>query len=496
MGGHLMPLSRILRSAMLVVVVLLLAAGEADRTERWFEVRVGGRPAGWTRSLETRVPEGWRTETETRLRLGRGTALLDMATTGWIVEGPDGKPIHGGRTQSGSGQAIRVTWRYLADGIQERTMDGARLSERKLPSPPAEALGPHAADVQAARLRDAGATELEQWVFEPTQGPQPQRVKCSRGADEEVKLTEGPRQAQRWALEGALVPKGTVEWRDAAGELLRSVSPTGLGQIESQRSTESVARGWLAKAAPPPEVMVASFARPDRPLRDPASLRRMRVRLSAREGELDPPPSVGFQRVASEGGVHTVTVDLDAPTTLGEPSEEFLVASPMIDGKDPVIVAIANAALADAPADPRIRLERLRSATWTHLERKNLASALASASEAARSRSGDCTEHAVLLAALLRAQGIPSRVVAGLVWCDQFSGEREVFGWHLWTQAMVDRRWIDLDATLPPGGPGFHPGHVAMAATALADPAADASWTTLVGALGNLRIEIMEGARE
>jgi hypothetical protein len=35
-----------------------------------------------------------------------------------------------------------------------------------------------------------------------------------------------------------------------------------------------------------------------------------------------------------------------------------------------------------------------------------------------------------------------------------------------------------------------------MAATALADPAADASWTTLVGALGNLRIEIMEGARE
>jgi hypothetical protein len=131
-----------------------------------------------------------------------------------------------------------------------------------------------------------------------------------------------------------------------------------------------------------------------------------------------------------------------------------------------------------------------------YIAKKDLSVGYATAAEVLETRQGDCTEHAVLLAALLRAQGIPSRVVAGLVWCDQFSGEREVFGWHLWTQALLDGRWIDLDATLPPGGPGFHPGHVAMAATALADPAADASWTTLVGALGNLRIEIMEGARE
>jgi hypothetical protein len=482
--------------ALAVAFALLAAAPPGERTERWFEVRVGGRPAGWTRSLETRVPEGWRTETETRLRLGRGAALLDMATTGWIVEGPDGKPLQGGRTQSGSGQAIRVTWRYTADGVQERTLDGARMSERQLPGPPADALGPHAADAQAEELRAGGAAEVEQWIFEPTQGPQPQRVKCTRGEEEVIQLPAGPRKAQRWALEGALVPKGTVEWRDGQGELLRSVSPTGLGQIESVLSTESGARGGLDKAAAPPEVMVASFTRPDRPLRDPLSLRRVRVRLSAREGAIDPPPSTGFQRVKSEGGVHTVTVDLDAPTTPGEPVEACLESSPMIDGKDPVIVAIATRALADAPADPGVRLERLRAATWNHLERKNLASALASASEAARSRSGDCTEHAVLLAALLRSQGIPARVVAGLVWCDQFAGEREVFGWHLWTQALVEGRWVDLDATLPAGGAGFHPGHLALATTALADPAADASWTSLVAALGNLRIEVLEGARE
>ena len=64
--------------ARLVLPVLVLLAGmlagarDGERTERWYEVKVAGRPAGWTRSVETRVPEGWRTETETRLRLRRG----------------------------------------------------------------------------------------------------------------------------------------------------------------------------------------------------------------------------------------------------------------------------------------------------------------------------------------------------------------------------------------------------------------------------------------
>ena len=40
----------------------------------------------------------------------------------------------------------------------------------------------------------------------------------------------------------------------------------------------------------------------------------------------------------------------------------------------------------------------------------------ATAAEVARSREGDCTEHAVLLAALARARGIPARVAMGLVY--------------------------------------------------------------------------------
>ncbi|MGA1267059.1 MAG: hypothetical protein ACO32J_07775, partial [Phycisphaerales bacterium] len=87
-------------------------------------------------------PEGWRTESQTRLRLGRGGTMLDMTTGGWIVESDDGRPISGGRTQTGGGQAVRVTWTYGSEGVVERTIDGARVNERRWPPLASEALPP------------------------------------------------------------------------------------------------------------------------------------------------------------------------------------------------------------------------------------------------------------------------------------------------------------------------------------------------------------------
>jgi hypothetical protein len=54
-------------------------------------------------------------------------------------------------------------------------------------------------------------------------------------------------------------------------------------------------------------------------------------------------------------------------------------------------------------------------------------------------RMGDCNEHAVLLAALARAAGIPCRIEAGLVYM------RERFYYHAWNLVYLGR-WITVDA--------------------------------------------------
>ena len=95
--------------------------------------------------------------------------------------------------------------------------------------------------------------------------------------------------------------------------------------------------------------------------------------------------------------------------------------------------------------------------------------------------------------AMLRQQGIPARVVAGLIYADQFAGERGIFGYHMWTQALIERngskRWVDLDATLPAGN-ATDATHIAVSVTALADGELQSSMMNLVPLLGRLEIQV------
>ena len=70
--------------------------------------------------------------------------------------------------------------------------------------------------------------------------------------------------------------------------------------------------------------------------------------------------------------------------------------------------------------------------------KKDFTQAFATASEVARSREGDCTEHAVLVAALGRAAGIPTTIETGLVY------QRGRFYYHAWNVFWIDewQQWV------------------------------------------------------
>jgi len=117
----------------------------------------------------------------------------------------------------------------------------------------------------------------------------------------------------------------------------------------------------------------------------------------------------------------------------------------------------------------------------------------ASATEVARSREGDCTEHGVFLASLLRARGIPARVVSGLIYADSFAGSQNIFGYHMWTQALLDidgaKRWVDLDATLPASHPA-DATHIAVVTSELADGELGVSMMPVAQMMGRVGIVV------
>ena len=71
-----------------------------------------------------------------------------------------------------------------------------------------------------------------------------------------------------------------------------------------------------------------------------------------------------------------------------------------------------------------------------YINNKSLSVGYASAAEVVESRQGDCSEFAVLTAALCRAVGIPAQVAVGVAYVQDFMG-LEGFGGHAWAQAYV-----------------------------------------------------------
>ena len=74
------------------------------------------------------------------------------------------------------------------------------------------------------------------------------------------------------------------------------------------------------------------------------------------------------------------------------------------------------------------------------MRRKNYSAGFATSKEALATGEGDCTEHAVLASALLKALGIPSRVAAGM------APIGDKFYYHMWVEAYTGK-WTAMDPT-------------------------------------------------
>ena len=125
---------------------------------------------------------------------------------------------------------------------------------------------------------------------------------------------------------------------------------------------------------------------------------------------------------------------------------------------------------------------RIRNFVRKYITKKNFSVGYATAAEVAVSREGDCSEHAVLAAAMCRAAGIPAQVVFGPTYVGEFASHKHTFGPHAWFRVYVGGKWVQMDAALPGG---WDPGHIALAA---GDGDTD-DFFQLVGVMGFFRIE-------
>ncbi len=137
------------------------------------------------------------------------------------------------------------------------------------------------------------------------------------------------------------------------------------------------------------------------------------------------------------------------PVLPGEPSPRHRAPTFVVDFEEPPVTALAAA---ESLARGKLTLIADLVAITHRIVRPTRGWGWQIASEVARRREGDCTEHAVLLTALARHAGWPARIVLGVALVDD--GKQVAALGHAWSEIHDGRSWILADATRLAEGPG------------------------------------------
>ena len=495
-----MPLPR-LTLALLCLIVTLHAAAEPG--EQWYVVLQGDTRIGTMRTATAANDAGnITTSQDVKLAMGRAGQPVTIEVSTTFEETHDGEAVAATSSLNLGGRPLVTRAKFHADGIEVTAGQGDAMTTTTVPPLDGDWHPPAAAGRRVAEQLDAGAEVIEVSTVDVSLGLKVVDMTMRVVGREDVEAYGKTVPAVVWDATSSATPGMTMrEYVDADGETIRSTVEFMPGMtLTIVRADRELAESALS----PVEMIGATLITPSRRIERPRELTRGVYRLTTRNDTPMPElPSLEAQTVEHDGDAVSITINTTSapPASAGgdpnpdgpEPGPQYLQASPILNHEDPEVRAMIPRdlfidGLINTDAD---RAETLRASVHDSITTKDLSVGFATASDVARTRQGDCTEHAVLLAAVFRAAGIPSRCVTGLVYADQFAGHEGVFGFHMWTQAWVEGRWVDYDATLPDGR-RFDATHIALSVSDLNDGLAGSDMAAMVPLLGNLNIEVVE----
>lgn len=465
----------------------------------WAKVIMGGGQIGYFHITTEKIQEDGRdifvTVEETNFSMMRAGIVLKISEKSRTREDESGQVLDFKMERNMGGDLMEVTGKTEAGRI--------KIVANGVPSAapyPAGALGPHRIDHEMRQKGFAPGTMSSLPMFnreDPSEA-----VTVSTVILEKQKMKIGQVEKE-WLVSDTTMshmPGMTIRtWGDDQGNFELIQMPLGgLGTIEMQRSSKEEA----LQQARPAEIIANTLVKPSRPIPHPEKLKEAVYRMDAPKSGPNTFYSGDGQKVEAKGdGVCEIRVGMpvkppaeaifkDAPVQDAAYSA-YLKPSSFIQSDDPAVAALARK-IAGSESNALILASRIQQGVYLKMAKKNLGTGLASAGLVAKTLEGDCTEHAVLSAAIGRALGLPSRVVAGMVYVPpgsnpDFAGN---FGYHMWAEVLVAPDvWWPVDAALG----RFDVTHIAMTKTPLEKPGIETQLVLpMLQVIGNLKVEVLE----
>jgi Transglutaminase-like superfamily len=450
---------RMQRSASLFPLVLGAAMAwmwvpEASAQESWDAVYMGASKVGYIHTyiepLKDRGRDLLRVRVDTFLAIKRLNDKITMELRYGTIETPEGAVLRIDTRTLASEKEMRV----FGDASNDQmtlTLEGSGQSQRVTMPWASDVRGPYAVEQSLSRepMKVGQTRQLKMFIPDLNKICD---ITINAAAMEDVQLGEATKRTltkieQKTALDGKPRPEFDMTlWADSGGQVLKSLSET-MGGMTTYRTTKQAATSSEGEGKL--NLITTSIIRVTHKITNAESRRNITYRVKVKGDDLaqlipnDRRQTLkpGADRATGTLQVRSAGPD-DGAAGPDQVDPEFLRPNALVTSEDPKVVELAFKAVGNV-TDPWQRAIKIEQWVAQNLKEKNFKTGFAPASEVARNLTGDCSEHGVLTAAMCRAVGVPARVAIGLVYADHLGG----FGYHLWNEVYVNRRWVAVDAS-------------------------------------------------
>ena len=469
--------------------------------ETWTVVMMGGGRVGYVHSTMTQVGEGddalITTKSTTAMDINRMGATASIRGDQSLVErAKDGKVLRVDSTSKVSDVTTKTQMTFTDGKAKIVTVAMGRERSREIDIPE-EAVGPYQLLLRGRKEGFAPGHSWEAVTFMPELEGATELFVDVIGAEtvdiagKETELTRVETEVDKMAMI-------ITSWINADGLPMKTSMTSGGILIESMTTTKADALAALGQGELSVDVFASSMVVAKRFIPFARFADTAVVTVTPNETDTAKKASIALLSTSSqvveppaEDGSVRVTVSRHVPSLEREPVElpdsqeirDALNASGMIQSDAPEIRKLAME-IVEGEGEPWQQARMIEAWVFKNVEDKNMTVAHGSALEVFENRKGDCSEHAVLCAALCRARGVPARVVMGLLYIGG------VWAGHAWNEVWVDESWYPLDATLGLGS--ADPLRLAMSSMTMQDDKAMEEMLRLSQLLGSMQVRVDE----
>lgn len=359
-----------------------------------------------------------------------GDLEVTMTSTTWTDA--KGKPLRMEFRTSSGGRTQKVDADFVGEEIVASIDNNGTKSKKVIPIPANAKVLDDTGGIASSLLGKAKGEISEVYLLDPTTVSLIKNQIIYRGKSP-VKVGENQFTAD---LVEIIDPRATTQvFYSAKGDLIQMLGPLGMTMIPQPKTVAMD----LSESAGKQVDLAYSTAIPVKGRFDqPERSTKLTIKLTGKN--FDRLPNDGHQSVTKQGDHWLITIHPNQPQPAqAKISDTFLKPSMHLPSDDPEIVALAQKLTKDANSTAD-KVEKIRAYVHGLMSTNTGIGVLRDAREVLTTKEGLCRDHAILTATLIRAAGIPSRLVSGLVY------DSGSFYYHAWVE-YHQIYWIPVDST-------------------------------------------------